>query len=127
MPHRNKKPCSKPGCPKLVAAGQTYCNKHKKEYKSRRNKKYDREKRDKKISKFYSSSTWKKIRDRYIKKNPLCEICKEKGLSEVADEVDHIVRIKVNWSKRFNSKNLQSLCHKCHMKKSAKDREKYDL
>ena len=126
MPYRNKKPCSKPGCPELVKAGNTYCEKHREEVVSKRNKRYDRNQRDKKAKKFYQSSTWRKVRNRYIKNNPLCEHCKKRGRTEIADEVDHIIPIQVDWSKRLSSDNLQSLCHSCHMKKTARDREKYE-
>ena len=125
MPYRNKKPCSQPSCSELIKAGNTYCQEHRKENNSYRNKRYDK-KRDPKIKKFYSSSQWQKVRDRYLKKNPLCEHCKEKGLTEVADEVDHIIPIKVAWEKRLSSQNLQSLCKSCHAKKTARDKEKYD-
>jgi len=125
MPTRNQKPCSQPGCPELVKADNTYCQEHRKENTRYKNKRYDK-KRDPKIKKFYSSSQWQKVRDRYLKKNPLCEHCKEKGLTEVADEVDHIIPIKVDWKKRLSSDNLQSLCRSHHQIKSAKDRKKYD-
>ena len=55
----------------------------------------------------------------YIKQEPLCEMCKENERLTVATEVDHIVPIKKDWSKRLDINNLQSLCHSCHMKKTA--------
>ncbi len=72
MPHKPLKPCRYPGCPNLTDG--TYCDKHKaqmvKEYNSferspNHNKKYGCE--------------WKRIRDRYVKKHPLCERCLKEG------------------------------------------------
>ena len=113
MPYRNKKPCSQPGCSELIKADNTYCQKHRKENNSYRNKRYDR-KRDPKIKKFYSSSQWQKARDRYLKKNPLCEICEKKGRTKAAEVVHHKVEVKENFSKRLDIDNLMSLCKKCH-------------
>lgn len=126
MPNRSKKPCSHPRCPKLVPGGQTYCDEHQKEESSRRNEQYDRYERDEKLSKFYSSARWQKVRKKQLKQQPLCESCLEEGRTEQADVVDHIVPVKVDWSLRLRLDNLQSLCRSHHQKKSAKDREKYD-
>lgn len=120
MPYRNKKPCSQPGCSELIKADNTYCQKHRKENNSYRNKRYDR-KRDPKIKKFYSSSQWQKVRDRYLKKNPLCEICEKKGRTKAAEVVHHKVEVKENFSKRLDIDNLMSLCKKCHQEVHAKN------
>ena len=42
MPYKPDKPCSYPGCPKLVPAGQTYCEEHTKK-RSREYERYDRD------------------------------------------------------------------------------------
>ncbi|WP_212967129.1 HNH endonuclease [Lederbergia ruris] len=42
-----------------------------------------------------------------------------------ADVVDHIIPIIVDWSRRLDDTNCQSLCHGCHNVKSAEDRKKY--
>ena len=130
MPYRSKKPCNQPGCSELVKAEFTYCENHreiKKEKKRERDKKYNKEKRDPKLRKFYSSWKWRKCRDKYVKQNPLCEKCKENGKTVEADEVDHIIPVKVRFDLRFDFENLQSLCKRCHSIKSRKDRQEYDL
>lgn len=55
----------------------------------------------------------------FIKENPLCVECES-----VAEVVDHIVSIrdggdKLSWS------NLQSMCHKCHNRKSGREAHKH--
>ena len=127
MPYRSNKPCAKPNCSKLIKAGNTYCKEHEKEYNYQRNKRYDDKQRDEKLQKFYQATAWRKLRNRKIKADPLCEKCKEQGRTKVAKEVDHIVPIKVNWNLRLSYDNLQSLCPPCHARKTRKDTEKYDF
>lgn len=124
MPSRPKKPCSYPGCPELVS-GQTYCDKHAEIVEKKRQKRYDNNQRDSKSSRFYSSGRWKKLRDSYLRRNPLCEHCLP-GVTTIATEVDHVIPIKIDWSLRLDWNNLQSLCHSCHTKKTIDDRRKYE-
>ena len=107
MPHKPLKPCKYPGCPNLTDG--TYCKKHKaqvaKEYNTyersaNHNKKYGRE--------------WKRIRDRYVKKHPLCERCLMEGKITPVEEVHHI--IPVNRGGTNVESNLMSLCKSCHNK-----------
>lgn len=126
MPRRSKKPCSQPGCPELIEAGNTYCEEHRKQESRRRNKRYDDKQRDEKLRKFYSSARWQKVRRKKIKQDPLCEHCAEEGITKPAELVDHIVPIKVDWLLRLRLDNLQSLCHSCHAKKSEEDKQEYD-
>ncbi|MDO6448097.1 HNH endonuclease [Oceanobacillus profundus] len=42
-----------------------------------------------------------------------------------AEEVDHIIPVKVDWSLRLDINNCQPLCHDCHNKKTAEDKRKY--
>lgn len=60
---------------------------------------------------------WKKLRNRFIKENPFCNLC---GM--IATEVDHIDGIKAieNALTLLDENRLQSLCHECH---AAKTRE----
>ena len=126
MPQRLNKPCSYPGCPELIEAGDTYCEKHRAKANRQRNKRYD-QKRDPKLKKFYSSSRWRKLRNLKLKRDPICEMCEEKNRTRMATEVDHIIPIKVDWEKRLRLDNLQSLCHGCHMKKTQEDKNKFNL
>ena len=76
-------------------------------------KRYDKEKRDKTLAKFYASAKWKKVRDLQLKQEPLCRMC-----GRPATLVDHIVEIRDGGAK-LDFSNLQSLCHSCHNKKTA--------
>jgi len=70
---------------------------------------------------FYNSSKWRKYSKDIRRRNPLCEHCKEKGLTVLATMVDHITPI-LQGGDKWDRNNLQPLCHKCHSSKSAKDR-----
>lgn len=59
MPHKPKRPCSHPGCPKLTDG--RFCEEHAKEEAQR----YERYQRDPAVKKRYGR-TWKRIRDRFI-------------------------------------------------------------
>lgn len=71
-------------------------------------------------SKFYQSTKWRKLRKSYIAANPLCVFCLERGEHVAANIVDHITPINQGGAPLSES-NLQSLCHKCHNKKSGRE------
>ena len=125
MPRRKLKPCNYPSCPELVMVGTGYCGEHAKQYESKRNKVYDNKQRDKKRADFYNSLAWRRLSKAYLNNEPLCEHCQAQGIITGATEVDHIVAVADDWSKRFKIDNLQSLCHSCHMIKTVEDRKKY--
>ena len=79
---------------------------------------------------FYQSRPWRKLRSHKARLNPLCELCLKEGKSVPVAEVDHIK--PVNQADPYDTKNgqfghalditnLQSLCHRCHAKKSSKE------
>lgn len=86
MPTRPKRPCSYPGCPNLTD-GQ-YCEQHRKEARQ----KYDKYERSPEVNKTYGRA-WKRIRDRYAKEHPLCEMCLKEGRLTPVQEVHHILPI----------------------------------
>ena len=70
---------------------------------------------------FYNSTRWRRIAKQYKESNPLCVKCLENDIAEPAAVVAHITRIKAGGDP-YDESNLQSLCHKCHNIKSAKER-----
>ena len=107
MPHRPKKPCRFPGCPELTD-GQ-YCEKHRKAAR----RQYDKYERSEDIHLKYGFR-WHKIRQRYAKAHPLCELCLKEGRYTPVEEVHHILPIAKGGT--HDESNLMSLCRSCHNK-----------
>lgn len=112
MPHKPKRPCSHPGCPKLTDG--RFCDEHAKEEAKR----YERYKRDPAVKKRYGR-TWKRIRDRYITAHPLCEQCEKNGRVTPAEEVHHIKPLSQGGTNDVC--NLMSLCTPCHSEITARE------
>lgn len=76
--------------------------------------------KDYNYNKLICSSRWVKLRKKKITKDPLCEMCKEKGIIKAVEEVHHIVPVEsvkgMNEmrSLMFDINNLMSLCSRCH-------------
>ena len=83
MPRKPKRPCAYPNCPKLT--DDLYCEEHRKIT----NRQYEKYGRKYKRSERYGSA-WQKIRTRYVKLHPFCEMCFEEGHIGHADIVHHI-------------------------------------
>ncbi|HLT52423.1 MAG TPA: HNH endonuclease signature motif containing protein [Flavobacteriaceae bacterium] len=117
------------GCRNLTTG--KYCDQHQDkllEEKRYRNKQYDRYKRDKEATAFYNSIQWRALRyQAMVRDNHLCQHCIKDKKITYAEVVDHIIPIKVDWSKRLKKSNLQSLCDTCHKSKTAEDKRKYKI
>lgn len=61
---------------------------------------------------------WQKLRRAFLSVNPLCVACARGGIDEPAIDVDHIVPHKGDDDLRLSWNNLQSLCKRCHGKKT---------
>ena len=109
MPRKPKHPCSWPGCPNLADPGKSYCPEH--ETKAARQ--YDQYERSPDVHRQYGWS-WKRVRDRYVRKHPLCERCLSEGRYVAAEEVHHIVPVSKGGTNA--EENLMSLCRSCHQK-----------
>ncbi len=68
-------------------------------------------------NKFYQSKAWRDLRAVKLDQFPLCEECQRKGITTLAQMVDHIVPINQGGAP-LDMENLQSLCHPCHNRKS---------
>jgi hypothetical protein len=62
---------------------------------------------------FYESTKWVKTRDEYIKANPFCELCLNKGKNKKSDDVHHITLLTAG-GEPFAEDNLIALCDSCH-------------
>lgn len=113
MPMKPMTPCSHPGCPELSAG--RYCDKHQKQV----TKEYDL-RRGSATQRGYDG-LWRKARWRYLAEHPLCVECKKAGKLTPANTIDHIKPHKGDKALFWDESNWQSLCHRCHSVKTAKE------
>lgn len=107
MPWKPKSICSYPGCNELTH--DRYCSKHKREVNKERND----------INSKIYNNRWRKASKAYLKDNPLCVYCKKEDRLTPATEVDHIIPHGGDMKRFWDKSNWQSLCKKCHSKKTA--------
>ena len=72
-------------------------------------------------NKFYQSKEWRALRLIKLTEDVYCEECLKVDLYEIATEVDHIIDIKLAPDRFMDITNLQSMCQKCHSKKTFKE------
>jgi 5-methylcytosine-specific restriction protein A len=63
---------------------------------------------------------WQKLRSRHLAKYPLCVECGINTQKHRNANVDHIIPHKSDMKLFKDPKNLQTLCHSCHSRKTAK-------
>lgn len=117
------KPCRMPGCAALVPGGG-YCQAHRgKASASRRAAGAG----DRRVSadwhKLYSLKVWKQNRAMQLLLQPYCQECAKYGIRRRATDVDHIIPHRGDLALFNDTKNLQSLCHSCHSKKTIRETE----
>lgn len=65
---------------------------------------------------FYSMAPWRRFREWFLARHPLC--CdpwgKHHGAFELATDVDHIIPRRERPELTFTELNCQALCHGCH-------------
>lgn len=73
-------------------------------------------------NKVYNTTQWRKLRQSYLMKHPLCEKCLESNKITPAVEIHHITPISTGKDDLemkdlgFNPSNLMALCEECHHK-----------
>lgn len=85
---------------------------------------------DKDLTKFYQSTEWRKKRKEILKRDHhMCRDClaeleagkQSNGTLNSNLHVDHIMPIRVDYSKRLDSSNLQVLCQYHHNQKTREE------
>lgn len=116
MPTRAKKYCSKANCGRY-AVKSGMCQEH---YDERQ-----REVRGRRVyqpyERWYGLKVWRVLKERQLRRQPLCEECLKEKDMVVAEEVDHIKPHRGDWRLFIDPNNLQSLCASCHSRKTAKE------
>ena len=110
------RPCKHAGCPALVRDG-AYCSKHRRDATATP----DRSEQAQEWHKLYSCKWWKDARMEQLIKEPFCRHCAAAGVRTPAEDVDHIIPHRGDISMFKDSGNLQSLCHRCHSRKTMEE------
>lgn len=66
-----------------------------------------------------SGSPWQRIRERILKRDPCCMLCRLKGIIRESVQVDHKVPLHDGGSN--GDDNLQGICLECHRIKTASE------
>lgn len=109
MARRPARPCRHPGCSELTREG--WCPRHK--------PKDNRSAEAKSWRWMYYTKLWREdLRPNQLLEEPFCRECARSGKRVRATDVDHIRDHKGNWGLFCDDRNLQSLCHSCHSRKT---------
>ena len=122
MANKPSRPCPGYGprrgsCPNLVKGKERYCPDCL-PYAQAETKEYDKKRDETPERQFLHSTTWRRIRDYKLSKNPLCERCEKQELTVPAVLVHH----KDGNELHNHPVNLESLCNDCHEKEHKKER-----
>jgi len=71
----------------------------------------------------YGTTRWRRLRDAYIRHNPLCELCSKVGLVTPGEVVDHVIELK-DGGAPWDVGNLMTVCRECHQKKTGEEVKK---
>lgn len=111
-------PCKHPGCAALVRIG-SYCDKHKSDSRTPGDGRRD----SAAWHGLYYTAEWKRRRADQLLREPFCRSCAEEGRRIYATDVDHIKPHRGDMQLFCDDRNLQSLCHSCHSKKTAAENQ----
>ena len=64
---------------------------------------------------------WRRVRQAFLKRNPLCVACRAEGRLESATVVDHVVPHRGDPVLFWDRANWQSMCKPCHDAKTARE------
>lgn len=116
MPNKPLRPCRHPGC--FVLTDEAYCEKHKPAPE-------DRSEESKSWRWMYNTPEWKDdLRLYQLMAEPFCRECAKRGMRVRATDVDHIKDHKGSWQLFTDRRNLESLCHSCHSRKTYEEMQK---
>lgn len=114
MASKPLRPCKHPGCCALVPGG--YCDAH------RPRRTADRSVEAQSWRWMYQTSKWlDELRPEQLLREPFCRECARHGIRTRATDVDHIRDHKGDWVLFCDPDNLESLCHSCHSRKTARE------
>ena len=121
------KRCNAPACRALIPFDVSHCNKHIGISKRETNRAYDdmRMREEPHIRAFYADTRWHKLSEQVkLRDDYMCQECLRNGFYTVGNVSDHIIEVRDDWDRRWDINNLQTLCVKCHNKKTREEKAK---
>ena len=120
MPVAPRRPCPGKGprrgrCPNLLSRGVPYCDECA-PYVKAQVRRYDKARDQGEQRQFLHSTTWRKIREMKLRRDPLCERHLEQGQTVAATTVHHKDGDELNNA----DENHESMCFGCHEAHEAK-------
>ncbi len=112
-PYAPQHQCGFPGCPITVDSVHRRCKRHR----AQERKQIDHN-RGSAARRGYDAG-WRAARKRYLAVHPLCVECERIGRLTAAAVVDHIVPHKGDPRLFWDESNWQTLCRRCHNRKTA--------
>ena len=113
MAQKPLRPCRHPGCGALTREG--WCPQHKPSEAPRSPEAAA-------WRRWYSLKVWTDdLRPGQLLREPFCRACAARGIRTPATDVDHIRDHKGDWALFTARDNLQSLCHRCHSRKTLRE------
>ena len=134
MPRRAPTACREHRCPNLVDAKVGYCKDHIRAHEAAmakrskvRHRKYNKQRdsspEEVELQRFYRTGAWRRVRNDYLARSPLCEHCAMRSRVTVGSIVDHIAERR-DGGDSFDQDNMQTLCASCHQHKTNDERGK---
>lgn len=113
MPSAALRPCTHPGCGALAVSRGAKCARHQGVAQAELDAR-----RGTAASRGYNGA-WRRFREAYLGRHPLCVACHANSRITLARDVDHIVPLRVAPERKYDESNLQALCQPCHAAKTA--------
>ncbi len=117
MPMKPLKPCKHIGCNQLTRS--TRCEEHTIHHKKETNKHIYNNRAS--YHHWYAKPSWKQLRTSMLIQHPLCASCLLTNTYTPSTIVDHIRPHKGDIHLFYDIDNLQTLCKRCHDRKTATD------
>lgn len=116
--------CKFPGCCNRVPIGTRFCDAHrvmgeKRDAEAKAARELMRVKRRGNERERGYTFAWRKAAKVFLSNHPLCAECARNGVTCIATCVDHIQPHRGNLELFWDQSNWQSLCTKCHNRKTA--------
>ena len=81
----------------------------------------------KRAAKLRTSRRFRAMRMAWLTDHPWCAECERQGRLNLADELDHVVPVSKRPDWFWRRSNWQSLCRRCHERKTASENKKKEM